>query len=342
MPEIIEINGGYLEGGGQIIRTAIGLSAVTGKSCKITNIRKGRCNPGLRAQHLKSVETCAELCDAKTKGLEIGSEQIEFHPGKVKGGEFDIDIGTAGAISLVLQTLIVPAIHAEHDVILNITGGTDGKWAPPFAFFEAVLCGNLKKMGIETEPKVLKAGFYPKGGGKVKILIKPCKQVQPIEWLVQGEIKRVDCWSFASNDLKDVAERQMKGFEEIFPKVDCRDVQTVETKSPGSSIIAHVHCNTVIGASALGEKGKKAEDVGRECAQILKKQIDTGAALDEHMADQILPFMALACKESEHESKISVSEITKHAKTNMWVIEQFLPVKFEIDEGKRIISCRSL
>lgn len=332
---MIVIDGSYGEGGGQILRTAVALSAVTGKPCKITNIRKGRCNPGLQAQHLKGIEACAEICSGKVNGLNIGSETVEFIPGKINGGKYDIDIGTAGAIPLILQTLVIPSIHADKDVVLRITGGTDVKWSPTIGFFEAVLCGNMKKMDIEIETNVVRHGFYPKGGGEVVITIKPCKKIKNVEWIEQGNISSICCQSYSSRDLKDVAERQMLGFEKIFSKIDCRDVQYVDALCAGSSITAHVHCNTVIGACVLGDKGKKSEDVGKECALMLKKQIDSGAPLDEHMADQILPFIALSGA-----GKIRVAEVTQHTKTNIWVIEKFLPVKFEI-KGK-IITCSSL
>lgn len=329
---MIEIDGSYLEGGGAILRVAVALSAITGKPVKIFNIRAKRCNPGLRPQHMKGIEACAEICNGEVKGAKIGSKEVEFFPGRIKTGEYDIDIGTAGSIPLILQTLVLPCIHADGEVVLNIKGGTDGKWAPTMAFFEAVFCGNMKKMGIGIEIKVLRAGFYPKGGGEARVRILPCKEIKSVTWVERGEIRRIDCWSFASKYLEkaNVAERQMKGFEEIF-SVECRDVQYVDSFSPGSSITAHAHCNTVIGASALGERGKRAEEVGRECAELLKKQIDSGACLDRWMADQILPYIALAAEHGK--SEISVSEITNHCLTNIWVIEKFLPVKFSV-EGK--------
>lgn len=334
---MIEIDGSFGSGGGQIIRTAVGLSALTGKPCRIVNIRKGRPSPGLKAQHMKGVEAVGKLCDANVKGLEIGSETIEFVPKEISHKDLSVDVGTAGSVTLVLQSLMVPAVHTGKELEFEIIGGTDVKWSPTFAFFEAVLCGNLEKMGIKIEPKVLKAGYYPRGGGRVKVKVFPCKRIEPINWTEQGELMRIDSWSFASKELEkaDVAERQMKGFEEVFKKVDCRDVQYVETLSTGSSIAAHAHCNTVIGASSLGERGKPAEKVGRECADLLKKQIDSGACLDEHMADQILPYMAMAAEGGE--SRVSVAKVTDHCKTNIWVIEKFLPVKFSIEDN--VIVC---
>ncbi len=323
---LISIDGSYLEGGGQIARTSVALSAVTEKPCKVINIRKGRKKPGLKAQHLKGIEAVVKLTNGKVKGLTIGSNEIEFTPGKIKGGKYKIDVGTAGSISLILQTLVPACLHADKKVELEIIGGTDVKWSPTMSYFEGVFCGNLKKMGIEIESKVLKTGFYPKGGGIVNVKILPCEKIHPVNWIERGEIKRVECWSFASKKLEkaEVAERQIKGFEEIF-KVDSK-IKYVNSLSTGTSITAHAHCNTILGACALGELGKKAEDVGKECAELLKKQLDSNACLDRQMADQILPYMALAGS-----GKVSVAEITKHARTNMWVIEQFLPVKFKIE-----------
>jgi RNA 3'-phosphate cyclase len=336
---MISIDGSYLEGGGQIVRTAIALSAVTGKACRVFNIRAGRPNPGLRAQHLKSIEAVAQICNAKLSGAKLHSPRIEFIPGEIKGREYWIDVGTAGSIALVLQTLVIPAIHADERVVLNIEGGTDGKWAPTMAFFEAVFCANLKKMGVEIKSEVLRAGYYPKGGGKVKVIILPCEKVKTIDLVNQGEIKKVECWSFASKNLEKVhvAERQVMGFEEVFKKIDHKEIRYFDTLSPGSSITAHVHCNSIMGASSLGERGKRAEDVGRECAELLKKQIDTKATLDRWMADQILPYLALA----KGKSLVSVAEITNHCITNMHVIQKFLPVRFNtIEERPFVIECK--
>jgi RNA 3'-phosphate cyclase len=330
------IDGSYLEGGGQIIRTSIALSAITGKSCKIFNIRSGRKNPGLQAQHLKGIEAAAKLCEAELKDAKIGSQSIEFIPKKIKGGYFSIDIGTAGSIGLVLQTLVPICIHADEEVELEIIGGTDVKWSPNIEYFQEVFCRNVKKMGIEIESEILKYGFYPKGGGKVKVKIKPCQKLKSLNLIERGNVKRYDIRSIVSKSLEKskVAERQIEGAKKIIPKFDCEYFEYVDTFSPGSTTHIHAHCdNSVLGSTVLGERGEPAEKVGEECTKNLMKQINSNACLDEHMADQILPFIALAGN-----SKVSVAEITNHCKTNMWIIEKFLPVKFEINEKERIIS----
>jgi RNA 3'-phosphate cyclase len=338
---MIEIDGSYLEGGGQIIRTSIALSAITGKPCKITNIRSGRKNPGLQAQHLKGIEAAAKLCDAETKGLSLGSQEVEFHPKKIKGGKFSVDVGTAGSITLVLQTVFPICLFAENDSHLEITGGTDVSWSPSIQYFKHIFLNSMETMGMKREDadlKIINYGFYPKGGGKVAIKIKPFRNFKNLELTTRGKFEKIDIRSVASEELKGkkVAERQISGAENVLNNIDKKDAIYDRTLSIGSSIHAHAHFeNCKIGASMLGEIGKSAESVGRDCALLLEDQMDSDGCFDEWMADQILPYIALA-----GESKISVTEVTDHCRTNIWVIEKFLPVKFEI-EGNRI-SCSTL
>jgi RNA 3'-phosphate cyclase len=325
--DLIEIDGSRGEGGGQVIRVAAGLSAVTGKPFRVTGIRANRPRPGLMPQHLKGIEAVAKLCDARVSGLSEGSTTLEFSPGRLGHADLRIDIGTAGSITLALQGLMIPAVLTEKPLEFDITGGTDVRWSPTFAYFQSVFCGNLKGMGIQVEAEALKAGYYPKGGGRARVRASPSNGIRPVGWTEQGATKRIDCWSFAAEGLANVAERQMKGFEETFPRIGCRDVHSVDALSPGSSITAHAHCtHSILGAAALGELGKKAEAVGRECAGLLRKQLDSKACLDVWMADQILPYLALA----KGKSAVTVPELTGHAQTNMDVIRKFLDVEFSV------------
>ena len=329
---MISVDGSYLESGGQILRTSVALSAITGKPCRIINIRKGRKNPGLQAQHLKGLEAAAKICNAEIKNAKIGSQEIEFVPKKIKGGHYSIDIGTAGSITLVLQTLILPTIHAEEDVVLEIIGGTDVPWSPTIEYFKHIFCDFIKKMGVDVYVETLRYGFYPKGGGKVRIIIKPCKELKAINLVERGKLTKLDGRSIASESLrgKNVAERQFEGAEKKL-KLENKTATYAPTLSPGSSISLYAHYeNCKLGGTALGEIGKPAEKVGEEAAENLIKQMNSNACLDEHMADQILPYIALAG------GSVSVAEITNHCKTNMWVIEKLLPVKFQVKD--RIIS----
>jgi len=340
MTNFIEIDGGHLEGGGQVVRTSIALSAITSRPVKIINIRAKRCKPGLAPQHLKAILACAEMCDAQVSGAEIGSKEVSFIPGKLKSGNFIIDTKTAGSVVLILQTVLIPALHSPSSVKFEIIGGTEGLWAPSIDYFNEIVLRFLEKMGIRVTSKIVKHGFYPKGEGKVIINITPCQNIKPIKLVKQGKLTRIDIRSGASENLKNakVAERIIEGAKKIFPKFDCEAPVYLNTASVGAYSHIHAHYeNTILGSTVIGEKKISSEQLGKKCAEILKQDMDTGACLDRYMADQILPFMALSGSGS-----VSVAEITPHTLTNIHVIEKFLPVKFTIDKENNIISVKSL
>ncbi len=336
MSEILSIDGGHLEAGGQILRTAVGLSCVTGKPIRVLHIRKGRPVPGLKAQHMKGIEAAAKLCNAQVKGLKIGSQEIEFHPKEISSQKLQIDVGTAGSVTLVMQALMIPAAAAGKDLIFEITGGTHVPWSPTTGYFRHVFCEFIGKMGVDVESETLAYGFYPKGGGKIIVMVKPSALI-PISLTSRGKHVFTEGWSSASKDLvkNRVAERQMEAAEKVLGEIK-KSMKYVPSPSTGSAItLASFFGNCFLGASSIGERGKPAEKVGQEAAALLKKQIDSGACLDEWMADQILPYLALAKGKSE----VSVSGVTQHAKTNMSVIEKFLPVKFSVKGN--VITCSS-
>jgi RNA 3'-terminal phosphate cyclase (ATP) len=335
MSGLVQIDGSEGEAGGQILRTAIGLSCVTGKPVKIFNIRKGRPAPGLRAQHLKGIEAAARLCNAQVRGLRIGSQEIEFHPKEVSEQKLQIDVWTAGSVTLVLQTLMIPASVAGKDFIFEVSGGTHVLWSPTTGYFRHVFCEFLGKMGVDVESETLSYGFYPKGGGKIMVMVKPSSLLIPVSLTSKGKHIFTEGWSSASKDLAKAkaAERQMEAAERILGSIK-KSVKYVPSASPGSAItLASFFGNCFLGASSIGEHGKSAEKVGQEAAAMLKRNLDSGACLDEWMADQILPYLALAKGKSE----VSVSKVTKHAKTNISVIERFLDAKFRVKGN--VIEC---
>ncbi len=338
--DFLDIDGSHGSGGGQILRLAVGLSAVTGKPARISNIRSGSLKPGLRPQHLKGIEAVARLCDAQVSGFTEGSTDIGFSPGEFCHDHLRVDIGTAGSIGLVFQSLMVPAIHTDRPLEFEVTGGTDVAWAPNVLYFSEIFCNFLKRMGIQADVDIQGYGFYPKGGGVVILTVHPGR-LKRIELTERERFVRYDVLSVASESLRKarVAERQSEAAIKILGRKSESELSDyVQTDSPGSSIHVHAHFeNTTLGTTVLGQRDKPAERVGKECTELLLRQVETGACLDRWMADQILPYMALA----QGSSSVSVPELTKHAKTSMWLIEKFLPVEFSVKEQEKnvIIEC---
>ncbi len=332
---MIQIDGSYLDGGGQIIRTAVGLSAVTGKPCRISKIRRGRPNPGLKAQHMKGVEAVGRLCSAEVRGLEMDSEELEFKPGDLSFADMKIDVGTAGSVTLVLQSLMIPLVHTDREVNIEIKGGTHVRWSPQADYFGNVFCHFIGKMGMNVYTDIVRPGFFPKGGGILDVKVKPGK-LKPLNLTERGDFERNEGWSYASNDLRraDVAKRMFKG-----TGTDLREKNSfyMQSLSTGCSLLLVSHFgNTKMGSSFLGERGLPAEKVGRKAREIMEGEKSSGACLDQWMGDQILPYMALA----PGKSRLTVSRITGHARTNMWVIGKFLDTEFRTEgESPAVISC---
>lgn len=325
----VEIDGSI--GYGQVVRTAVALSALTLRPIRIFNIRKGRPKPGLMAQHLTGIKIAAEFCSADISGLSIGSMEINFKPKKISApSQKKIDIGTAGSIGLLLQTLAPLCMFAEKEIELDIIGGTAGLGAPPIEYLKYVTFPILSKLGVpQPDIEVIKQGFYPRGGGRVKIKFYPTKQLKAIKLTECGDVKSIRGISIAGKLPEHVAERQAKAAEEYLKQkgFDVKiERQTVQTMSAGTSITLWAECeHTILGANNIGKLKVPAETIGKRAAKELMESIKSNSALDKYMADQIIPFIALA----EGTSKITVEKITEHCKTNIRVVEKLLPVKFE-------------
>ena len=339
---MIEIDGSIGSAGGQILRTACALSAVTKKPCRVFNIRRGRPRPGLMPQHLLGIRALAELCQGKLEGDELESTEIKFYPGDIQNPASSTRLGlvvkieTAGSITLVLQTLIPPCLFASKPVKICFEGGaTDTFFSPTIDYFRYCFLKILEKMGGKVEVNVAKRGFYPTGDAKVEVKVYPSK-LKNLNLIERAPLQKILVISGASEFLKNkkVAERQLAGVREVLGKLKLPIEEKIEyykTDSPGSQVclVAEFE-NTVIGSDNLGKLGKRAEEVGKEAALELLEKEKTKACLDKHLADQILPYMALA---GTKKSQISVSDITNHCKTNIWVIEKFFEGNFEIENN---------
>ena len=332
---MVEIDGSYGSGGGQILRTTCGLSAVTKKSCQVFNIRKSRPKPGLMPQHLLGIQALAHLCNGRLEGDFLGSEEIKFFPGQVYRDQVSVNIPTAASITLILQTLIPPALFAQNPTKIIFDGGaTDTFFSPTIDHFRFVFLKILEKIGARVEVNILRRGYYPEGGAKIEVKVFPSK-LKNLNLIERGSLERILIISGASHALKDkkVAERQIAGVREIFGKLKLPTEEKIEyydISCPGSQICLMAEFeNTVIGTDNLGKLGKRAEDVGKEAASELLKEQKSEACLDKYLADQILPYMAL----TSGKSKVTVSEVTNHCQTNTWVIEKFLQGNFKIKDN---------
>ncbi len=360
---MLELDGSHLEGGGALVRVALALSALTGKEFRVTNIRAGRTEGGLKAQHVHAIKALKQLCNAETSAVEIGVTELHFKPGKLQSGTYEIDIGTAGSITLLLQALILPALFAPAKVTFKITGGTCGKWQASVDYLQNLLLPHLQRFAEKMELKILRRGYYPQGGGKITLEISPklkrkdfaaladfyaevSKICPPTMLLEQGRLEQIRGIVNVSADLqeKEVAERIKKAAEDYVKKyavpvtIRIEYVQSLSTGgevllwgvfSQGGKVVSH---NPVLLAGdALVEPGKRSEQIGKEAAEKVSREIDSKAAVDYYLADQLVMFMGLLPG-----SKIHASEVSDHTRTNMHIIEQFLPVKFEV-EGRMIM-----
>jgi len=327
---MLEIDGSYGEGGGQLVRTAVALSAVTGREIRVTKIRKNRQNPGLKQQHLKALETAARICEARVSGLFPGSTEISFAPVEIKGGKYDIDIGTAGSITLLLQCLMPALPFAKEKVELTIRGGTDVAWAPTMDYLQQVTFKALEQLGYAGKVVLKEHGYYPKGGGRVSASFKPCR-LQGFHFLKEeDEIRGI---SHASNlpthvPLRQAEAARIRLLEAGYPSQI--ETKSFEAFSTGSGITLWVG---YLGGSALGERGLPAEKVGKHAADEIISEVRTGASVDIHLADQLIPYMALAGN-----SSYTVRELSLHTATNIWITEQLLDVKFKIEEKRGLFE----
>lgn len=335
---MITIDGSHGEGGGQILRTSLGLSALTAKPFKIINIRKSRKKPGLEAQHLNAVKAASVLCNAEVEGDELSSIELLFSPRDCLIKDINIKIGTAGSVTLVLQSLLIPIIlhknFCEKEIKITISGGTDVAWSQPIDYFKNVLCFFLKEYADIT-CDVIRRGYFPKGDGKVVFRITQKKldqKTQKINLTERGNLIEIRGISHASIELQKarVAERQAESSKmEIAGQIDNIPVTITEeytdTSCVGSGIVIWaVFENSRIGADELGKKGLKAEEVGREAAKKLLNSINANGVVDEFMGDQLIPFLAVL------KGKYSVEKISNHTLSNIFVTEKFLDIKFNI------------
>jgi RNA 3'-terminal phosphate cyclase (ATP) len=334
---LFEIDGSQKSGSGTILRLAVALSAATGEPLRIFNIRQNRPQRGLKPQHLEAVLTTAKLCNAEVKGATLGSKELWFKPREVKGGNVEAQIGTAGSIPMLLMAALPICIFAKDPVRLRVTkGGTDVSHSPTINYLRNVFLPTLKQMGLEVTITVNKYGYYPKGMGEVTMTVKPPNTLQPIKLNNFGKLKSVKGVSVCTflADRK-VAERQAKAaYTYLSEKGYTVDIQVVNDQSnpfqKGSSIALWAETDTgaILGADAIGELKKTSEAVGIKAAEKLYAELSVKPTVDVHLADMLVPYMALA----EGTSSFFTREVSEHLETNIWLAEKMLKARFNIQK----------
>ncbi len=352
---MIHIDGSFTEGGGQILRTALALSTLTGRPFRAERIRQNRPVPGLQPQHLGAIKALIRMSGARAKGARAGAGEIEFMPGKLTPGEYSLDIGTAGSVALLMQALLLPCLFAGGKMILRISGGTDTRWSIPVDYFTHLILPVFRRF-CRIEVLGMQRGFYPKGHGVLALKIQselspiPVKDVGAWRGEIHSMLPRLDLSarrklsaikgvSTASFLLAKarVAERQAESASAELGAGTPVEIRTdyCRSASPGTVITlwtVDTEGQSLIGADALGERGKPAETVGREAAHKLMETLQTEAAADVHLSDNLIPLLAFVG------GTIKTARITDHTRANIYVCERFLDVRFKVNDAAALVE----
>ncbi len=320
--------------GGQIFRDALAFSTITGKKVCLKNIRKRRPKPGLKKQHLATLKIMKGLTNAKVRGAYLNSDFVEFDPQKYRGGTYRVNIGSAGSITLLLQSVMLPALKAETK--LRIVGGTDVPFSPGYNYLKEILLPSIGKTSKCFSLNLTARGYYPKGEGIIKFESKTGKPGK-MKITEKGKLEKIVIYSHTTGNSKSIALNQISAAKKVLyeklgeeTKIDeIIDYKNTCINGNGIDIIARF-TKTRLGASALGIKGKSATGTGNEAARKICDEIEKDSAMDKHLLDQLIPFAVVAKGRSE----FSCSKITKHAESAMRTAENFFNVSFSIKENK--------
>lgn len=331
---MLEIDGSFGEGGGQILRTSLSLSCVLKRPFRIFDIRKKRKKPGLMPQHLACVRALASLTNADVRGDFPGSGELVFRPGETHPGRYYFDIGTAGSTSLLLQAILPPLIFSEGRSDIILKGGTHVPFSPPFNYVSEVFLPSLRNIGIHVSTSAEAFGFYPKGGGTVTSIVFPDSALRELHLSEREELSKITGISAVVNLPLSIAERQRTAaIEHLSAHGLSAEIELFQCGKSGQGTFLFLKTESescLAGFSSIGERGKRAEAVGREAADELIAYYRSGAAMDHHLADQLILYLALA-KEA---SSFTASRISDHLLTNLWVTEKFTGTRHSVEGNK--------
>jgi len=331
------IDGGTKSGSGTIVRYSVALASLLSKEIKIQNIRQRRDKPGLRAQHLKVIQACQEMCHGVVENAAVGSKEITYIPReRFNGGEYEWDIGTAGSTTMFAQALLPLACFAEKPSKFRLEGGLFQDFAPSAYHMKFVLLPLLKKMGIQAELEIIRPGYVPKGKGIIEIEVAPIEKLKPLNLIEQGKITSINGIALSSHlEEKKVSQRMAQECRKILNaqgyKSEIEEIYDKSSLQEGAAlaIYADTSSGSVIGSDRAGRPGRRSESIGRYVAQNFMEDVNTSAAVDRYIADQLIIYAGLA----EGISRYSIPRITEHVETNLWLIEEFLGARTKISDN---------
>ncbi|HMV55002.1 MAG TPA: RNA 3'-terminal phosphate cyclase [Rhodocyclaceae bacterium] len=326
----IELDGAQGEGGGQILRSALTLSMITGTPFRIERIRAKRKKPGLLRQHLTAIEAAAAISGARVEGALAGSQSLGFVPNAIRGGDYRFAIGTAGSCTLVLQTVLPALWFADAPATLTVSGGTHNPAAPPADYLVHAWLPLMRRMGAQAEIELLRHGFYPAGGGEVRAQVSPSRLV-PLDLAERGELKSVHADAIVAAIPGGVARRELDVVARAFSDIDAQIRELPAREGPGNALLlgfVHEHVTELF--SGFGERGVSAETVAGRVVKAARAWLASGAAVGEHLADQLVMPLALAGGGS-----FTTHVQSSHLTTNLDVIARFLPVRAQVEQDGR-------
>jgi len=332
---MITIDGGAKSGSGTIVRYSVALASLLGKEIRIENIRAGRDKPGLRAQHLKVVQACQEMCHGMVGNASVGSKEITYTPrGRFKGGEYSWDIGTAGSTTMMAQTLLPLACFARKPSKFRLEGGLFQDFAPSAYHMKFVLLPFLKQMSVRAKLDIIRPGYVPRGGGIIEVRIEPAGKLKPLNLTEQGEFFNIKGIALSSHlKEKRVSQRMAAECQRVLSSYGYKtEIEEIEDESSlqegaGLAIYAETSLGNRMGSDRAGRPGRSSESIGRYVAERFIEDVKTGAAVDRYIADQLIIYAGLA----EGVTRYSVPRITEHVETNLWLVEKFLGARTKIN-----------
>ncbi len=335
---MVPIDGAFGEGGGQILRTSLALSCALSRPIEITNIRRARKKPGLQPQHLAAVKVAASISGAEVQGAELQSTAIQFRPNETRGGTYAFDVaettGSAGSTSLVLQTILLPLCLADQASQVTVHGGTHVPWSPPFHYLRSVAGPLLSRLCVRAEFSISYWGWYPLGCGQIFARIAPTQTLLPLTLTDRGRLLRITGISAVSNLPGHIAVRQrdqalaILGTQGINGSIE---ILSAPSAGKGSFLFLTAEFEHLsAGFGSLGAIGKRAEEVADEACGELLSYLQKKGALDPHLADQIVPWLAFC----QGPSEFTTSCVTRHLLTNLWVLQQFMDIDVRVEGGE--------